>query len=330
MYAIGRLARCLLTVAAVWSPWTTGYAQTEPDTVIVRRQNSDQTIKRRGTIVEWKGMSLTLSSNGREREIDNDEIVEVQTTWSKDYVEGVAELRQGTTRESIAKFQSALNSESRPWAKRIIRSQLVDAFQMTEQNVAAIEQFFEIIQEDPQTRFLHLAPLPWTGSSNSLNRPAQKWIESRDPLTQLMGASWLLGGPQREQAIKVLESLARDIDARIKNLAIAQLWRTRTSVNAKQTKVWQGIIDKMPRSLRAGPCFVLADAQARSGQVELAQINLMRIPVLYSDQKSLSAAALYRAAGLLHNSGKTKQAQSVLNELVTNYPQTIWAQQATQ
>jgi tetratricopeptide (TPR) repeat protein len=298
--------------------------------VIVRRENSDQTLNRRGTIVEWKGMSLILHANGRDREIANDEIVEVRTPWSEDYVAGVAEFSQGKTQEAVAKFQTALNSESRPWAKRIIRSHLVDAFQMLEQPVAAIEQFIQIIQEDPQTRFLHLAPLPWTGSSKALTPQAQQWIESTDPVLQLVGASWMLGGPQREQAIKVLESLTRDIDARVKNIAIAQLWRTRTDVNAKQTEVWHGIIENMPRALRAGPYFVLADAQARSGQVELAEINLMRIPILYADQKALSAAALYRAASLLHNSGKTEKAQAVLNELVTHYPQTIWAQQATQ
>ena len=325
-------SRLLLVIAAAsaWLIAATGQAQTEPDTVIVRRQDSQQTIKRRGTIVEWKGLSLTLNSNGRDREIDNDEIVEVQTPWSQDYLEGSNELRRGQADQAIIKLQSALASETRPWAKRIIHSQLVDAFQMLEQPAAAMEQFFQIVREDPQTRFLHLAPLPWTGSGTALQASALQWIESRDPLTQLIGASWSLGGPQREQAISVLESLTSDIDVRIRSVAIAQLWRTRTRVNEKQTQVWQGFIEAMPASLRAGPYFVLADAQARIGLTQPAQINLMRIPILYSDQKSLSAAALYRTAKLMHNAGNTEQAQSVLNELVTNYPQTIWAQQATQ
>ena len=331
--ALGQATRWAFLIGALlvsMSVATAGFSQTEADTVIVRRADSQDTIKRKGTIVEWKGMLLTLHSTGRDREIDNDEIVEVQTTWNQDYVDGVTEYNQGKTQQAIVKFQSALNSESRPWAKRIIRSRLVVAFQMMEQPAAAIEQFVQILKEDPQTRFLHFAPLSWTGSSNALQPQAQQWIESREPVMQLLGASWLLGGPNREQAIKLLETLTRDIDARIKNIAIAQLWRTRTNVNPRQTEVWQGIIQKMPRSMRAGPYFVLADAQSRSGQLDLAQINLMRIPILYPDQKSLSAAALYRVAGLLNNSGKTKQAQSIVNELVTQYSQTIWAQQATQ
>ena len=86
----------------------------------------------------------------------------------------------------------------------------------------------------------------------------------------------------------------------------------------------------MPRDLRAGPYLVLAEAQARAGLIEQALVNLMRIPILYPEQRTLCAAALYRAASLLHNKGQTEQAQTLLNELITYYPQTIWAQQATQ
>ena len=149
-------------------------------------------------------------------------------------------------------------------------------------------------------------------------------------MTQLIGASWLLGGPNRDKGIKLLEELSRDIDPRIKNLAIAQLWRTRVGANRKQVEVWQKTVDQMPRDLRAGPYLVLADAQARAGWTDMAIVNLMRIPILFAEQKTLSAAALYRTGNLLHNTGNTEQAQSILNELVTNYPQTIWAQQATQ
>jgi tetratricopeptide (TPR) repeat protein len=320
----------LLVVGCALAISRIGSAQTQPDTVVTLRKESDQTIKRRGTIVQWKGMSLTIHSSGRDREIDNDDIVEVQTKWSEDYRSGIAELKTGKTQIAIVKLQEALKNESRPWAQRIIRSHLVDAFQSIEKPAAAVDQFLQIVREDPHTRFLHLAPLPWTGSTNSLDQPAQKWIESDEPVQQLIGASWLLGGAQRAKAIEVLQDLSRDIDTGIRNVAIAQLWRVRANVNLKQTQVWQQIIDQMPRSLRAGPCFVLADAQSRAGQVDEAQVNLMRIPILYADQRSLSAAALYRTANLLHNSGQPERAQTILDELVAKYPQTVWAQQVTQ
>ena len=305
-------------------------ATAQLDVVVTRRKDSEQTLKRKGTIIEWKGLSLTINSNGIEREIDNDQIIDIQTQWSNAYRTGLAELDSGNAQFAIVNFQEALKNESRPWAQRIIRAKLVDAFQLIEKHADAVGQFLEIVRDDPQTRFLYLAPLPWTGSSNTLDQSARQWIESRDTVSQLIGASWLLGGTHRDQAIKTLEELSRDIDPRIKSIAIAQLWRTRVNVNAKQVEVWQGIAEQMPLDLRAGPYLVLANAQARVGSTELAIVNLMRIPILYSEQKTLSAAALYRSGSLLHNKGQTEQAQTLLNELITNYPQTIWAKQATQ
>lgn len=300
------------------------------DVVVTRRKDSEQTLKRKGTIVEWKGMSLTINSDGVERDIDNDQIVEIQTNWSADYHSGLAELKTGKTQIAIVHFQEALRSESRPWAQRMIRAELVDAFQSIEKHASAVEQFLKIVEEDPNTRFLHLAPLPWTNSGNTLGSSAEPWIESRDSITRLIGASWLLGGPNRNKGVKILDELSGDIDPRIKNIAIAQRWRTRVNVNSKQVEVWQGIVDRMPRDLRAGPYLVLADAQARAGLTDMAIVNLMRIPILYPQQKTLSAAALYRSGSLLQNRGETRKAQSLLTELITYYPQTIWAQQATQ
>ena len=86
----------------------------------------------------------------------------------------------------------------------------------------------------------------------------------------------------------------------------------------------------MPRQFRAGPLFVLAGAQANCQKTDLALINYMRIPILHPQQRALAAAALYRSAGLLHNKGDAKQSKAVLNELLSKYPETIWAQQASQ
>lgn len=304
--------------------------QQTPDTVITRKRGAEKTVKRRGKIIDWRGAALTLEFNGRQREIDNAEIVQLQTAWDDSYQAGQSELRQGRTKLAIEQFGFALEKETRPWARRIIRSHLVEAYLAVEQPEDAVKQFLEIVSEDPQTRFLHLAPLPWAGSGNALVQQSEKWIESRQPIVQLIGASWLLAGPKRSQGIKQLEALSRDIDPGVRNVAIAQLWRTRANVSAKQTEVWEGLVEKMPRELRAGPLLVLADAQSKSQKTDQALLNLMRIPILYPEHRSLSAAALYRCASLLNNKGQAKQAKAILNELTTKYPETIWAQQASQ
>ncbi len=316
---------CLITLQV-----SNAFAQETLDIVVTRKPGSEKIVNRQGKIIDWRGISLTLESTGREREIDNADIVAVQTVWDDAYQAGLDELRQGRAKLAIQQLNYVVEKETRPWAKRIVRSHLVEAHLAVDQPEDAVKQFLEIVAEDPQTRFLHLAPLPWSGSGNALVQQAEKWVEIRQPIVQLIGGSWLLAGPKRAQGIRLLEQLSRDIDPGVRNVAIAQLWRTRTNVSAKQTEVWEKLVEKMPRQLRAGPYFVLADAQSKCQKTDQAMINLMRIPILFPEQRFLGAAALYRCASLLHNNGKTKQAKEITNELVTKYPETIWAQQTRQ
>ena len=301
----------------------------QEDVVITRRKNSQETVKRRGVIKEWKGLAITITNNAGEIEIENEAIVEVQTSWQPGYLAGLEALKSGDPTAAITLLRSALAAEQRAWAKRIIRADLVRAYRAGENDLAAIEQFLQMIQDDPQSRFFHHCPLPWLPTKVVLNQPAQQWIKSDDPAQQLIGASWLLTGNQRQEAIRVLEELSNDIDANIRYLAISQLWRTRKlNVNARQIEVWKSQIGAMPKPLRAGPWLVLAEAQARLDQIDEAIINFLRIPILYPDQIGLSAAALYRAGYLLHNTGRSKEAQMIWSELRQQHPDSLWAQQA--
>jgi tetratricopeptide (TPR) repeat protein len=326
--------RLILAVSVFWAfaLLTPMFARTinAQDVVVTKRKSAEGTIKRKGVVVEWQGLSLTLSSNEREIEIDNADIVELQTNWGSEYLAGLGELRAGRPQLALERFRSALEAEKRPWARRIIRSKMIDPLMSIENPAAAIDQFLKIVREDPQTRFAYLAPLPWTNSINGLDSQASEFVESNEPLTQLIGASWLLGGAKKPVALKVLEELSNDIDPTVQTLATAQLWRVRVGVNERQIDVWSSIVTQMPREVRAGPYLVLAESQSRAGQVDRAMVNLMRLPINYPDQRSLAAAALYRVAGLLHNKGDEEKAQSILKELITNHPETVWAKQATQ
>jgi len=329
-FRISQIRISILGFACLFTFLFSGTSRAQLDVVVTKRKNAEGTINRKGAIVEWLGLSLTLNSGGRETEIDNDDIVDVQTTWDAAYLAGVNELKAGRTQIAIAQFQTALTSEQRPWAQRIIRSKMIDAFLSIEKPADAVKQFLQITREDPQTRFAYLAPLPWSQSGIGIETQAQQWAQSNDPLTQLIGASWLTGGADKDAAVKILNDLASDIDPTVQSLATAQNWRMRVGVNEKQVEVWQEILDQMPRNMRAGPYYVLADAQARAGQVDRAMVNLMRIPVNYSEQRSLGAAALYRTAGLLKSKGDEQKSQLLLKELVAQHPQTVWANQARQ
>ena len=57
--------------------------------------------------------------------------------------------------------------------------------------------------------------------------------------------------------------------------------------------------------------------------------DFMRIVILHPDQEIIAAPALYRAASLLHNEGRTEVAASLVEELKTKYPQSPWAKEAS-
>ncbi len=301
------------------------------DLVLTRRAPSDETVKRRGTITEWRGSELTLDSDGRERKIANAEIVEIQTTWPTEYSQALASLELGDWESANKQLQTALAIETRPWARRAIRADLVRILSATEQHDTAIRQFLMILKEDPQTRHFYLCPLQWIATSQIPQSESQTLIDTTNPVERLVGASWLLGGSDREKATQVLETLASDIDPRIQSLAIAQLWRLRLlnlgSMNARQVQVWEARIAEMPSNLRAGPWYLVAEAQSRMGKTDDAAINWLRIPILYPEQLSLSAAALYQTSLLLHNASRAEEALAVVDELKLKYPQSVWASQ---
>ena len=303
----------------------------QTDIVVTQREPGSPIVNRKGTITNWIGDSLTIDSKGVEREIDNNTILKFETTWGNSYQLGKQELDSGNPSFAIVQFEEALTNETRPWAKLIIRAQLIDAYQSTEKYADAIRHFEAILRQDPQTRFFPLAPICWTGTGTVPADTTSRLGNSRNPFLQLIGASWMLSKPpQRNTGIQLLQTLSEDIDPRIKNIAIVQLWRTRLNVTDKQIRPWKNIISSLPREFRAGPYFVLAEAQTRVGQTQTAIANLMRIPILFPKQKSLVAAALYRVGNLLDNQGEAELAKSIFNELVTLYPQTVWAKQLSQ
>lgn len=301
------------------------------DLILTRRDSSDETVKRRGTITEWRGSELTLDSDGRERKIANAEIVEIQTTWPAEYSQALASLELGDWESANKQLQAALALETRLWARRAIRADWVRVLSAMEQHDTAIRQFLIIVREDPQTRHFYLCPLQWIATSQIPQSESQALVDATNPVERLVGASWLLVGSDREKAIKVLETLASDIDPRIQCLAIAQLWRLRLlnlgSLNARQVEVWETRIAEMPPNLRAGPWYLVAEAQSRTGKTDDAAVNWLRIPILYPEQLSLSAAALYQTRLLLHNASRADEARAVVDELKLKYPQSVWASQ---
>jgi tetratricopeptide (TPR) repeat protein len=300
------------------------------DTVVVRN-SAGSTLQRRGKIIEWKGSTLLLEMKPIDKKIDNRDIVSFQTLWPAAFQEAQQHILSGRFELAVGKLAQAIKDETRPWAKRHIRAELVRVLAALNQWEAAIDQFLVIIAEDPESQFYYLCPLKWLGNAAIVTAKAEALLKSGDPLEQLLGASWSLAGRNQESAAKLLEQLTSDIDVRIQKLATTQLWRLRamnlSSINDRQIAVWESKLAEMPEKFRAGPWHLIAELQMKQKQTDSAIINWLRIPILYPDQYSLSASALHQSSLLLDNLGRAYESLSLKNELKQRFPDTIWGKQ---
>lgn len=325
---MGKGLRVAVFVVAALGTLSDSDAQTT-DTVVVRTSTNNETINRRGTIVEWKGDSLTLEMQPGVREIDNEDIESFQTIWPPSYLEAQQEILRGQLEPALGKLLLAIKDETRPWAKRHIRAQLVRVMGALNQWEAAIEQFLLIYAEDQETQFFYLCPLRWLGNATIPASTSAALLKGREPVEQLLGASWSLPGREQEAGIKVLQQLSSDLDTRIQKMASTQLWRVRamnlSSINDRQIEAWESKLRELPDQFRAGPWYLIAELQMKLKQSDSAIINWLRIPILYPDQYSLSASALHQSSLLLDNLGRTDESLSLKNELKKKFADTIWA-----
>ena len=306
------------------------------DVLLVKKANSDTINKRKGFIEDWLGDSITISVNGSSKEIDSARVVDLQTTWPAAYESGKRLAADGKTGEAIKKYREALTVEKRPWAQRIIRSKLIPAYQLIGNSSAAVNEFRTIIDQDPNTRFMHLIPLPW--SNRVFPVPgASDWLDSDQTALQLLGAGWSLTSEKNQQkrAAETLDKLAGDLDPRIRNLATAQLWRLRTRLSPKQIKQWERIVVGMEPENRAGAMLILANAQQKHGNLDAALLNWMKIVTLHEHQSMLVAASLFQTASALRSitPDQTKQKSypqpdSFFAELNQRFPESSWAKRA--
>lgn len=318
--------------------WSACFGDTSnaQDVLIVKKANSEATIKRKGTIQEWLGYSVTISANGSTKQIDSTLVLDLQTTWPAAYERGERLAAAGSTKHAIQQYRQALSEEKRPWAQRIIRSKLVPAYQLVGNSSAAANEFRTIVAQDPNSRFMSLIPLPWSNRVQPIPG-ASDWIDSDQPALQLLGAGWTLTSEknQRQLATEVLDRLAGDLDPRIRNLATAQLWRLRTRLSPKQVAQWERIVDSMESENRAGPMLILAQAQQKQGNLDAALLNWMKIVTLHEHQSILVAESLFQIASALKSITPDQAKQKTypkpdpfFMELVNRFSQSSWAQQA--
>ena len=112
-------------------------------------------------------------------------------------------------------------------------------------------------------------------------------------------------------------------------MAQAQIWRAQVTVaDASQLAGWQQAIAQMPEAVRAGPYFLLGQAWARQGQSDKAALALLRVPLVYPENRALAARSLLEAGRCLADAGRRDEAAGLYREALEKYPETSAAADA--
>jgi tetratricopeptide (TPR) repeat protein len=280
-----------------------------------------------GEIDEFNARRITIRVNSGVPLLSypTDEVLNVSTHYGQQHLQGVSEFEAGHTGEARRLLEEALPREPRVWVQRELRAWLVRcALRDSDRRTAGIE-FVEIVNSDAETRHWGVAPLVWAPESigDSLREAAGNWLAARPDPVKLLGASILLLDPTfGEAARQELDRLTRSSNRYVVDLAKAQQWRLQLihdELSTYQISSWNERIDRMPKPLRGGPCYLLGRAYAGRGDLEQAAASFLWVPLVYGDDPLLSARASLEAANALERLGRTAESAALYGELVERY-----------
>lgn len=294
------------------------------DVVLIRNSKPGQpAVQRQGEIVDLAGNQLMFRGpSGQIEMIPLEQITEWRTPWSTTKDQADTLYLEKKYAEAVTFYQRAREEEQRVWARRQIIMRLIECHSATGNTAAAAEEFLILVASDPETTAWEIAPLAWRAvdDANALARAAQ-WIrDTRNPSKQLFGASWLLAGPQRNEAITVLQALAGGTNKRIATLAVIQLWRTRIITSPPEEPAsWLAGLERLPVETRPLGYYCVGEAFAKHNQPQKAALAYLRIPILYPRTRPLAADALLAAAAQLEKMQQREQAAALYREVLSDY-----------
>ena len=76
--------------------------------VVVEKKPDGTTARRKGSIIDWVGVSLKLDQSGRVREIDNDQIAAIETRWPVEYTQALSQIEDGELSNAADALDQAL------------------------------------------------------------------------------------------------------------------------------------------------------------------------------------------------------------------------------
>jgi len=249
-------------------------------------------------------------------------------------------LNEGRVGEAIQLLAQARAEESRLWVRRDVTAQIVRLLHARGQYAEAAREFLAAdFAFDSRSPFWSCIPLVWFPEINLSTsiQEAASWLKSNHSVGQLLGASFLLDGPNQTQAITALEKLRLAPDREVALVATAQLWRREIRTAQKTTiREWEKAVEGLPGELRAGPYYVMGTAWQSQGDLQKSLLAYLKPPILWPENRRIAARCLWEAAALANREDQLQggeqttlpwHAQALYQELARRYPESPWASQ---
>ncbi|HEX5444859.1 MAG TPA: hypothetical protein VFW87_13565, partial [Pirellulales bacterium] len=284
-----------------------------------------------GEVLDYTGEQIVIKlPDGREIKRPGKLVAAIESDWPPGQREADRLFAEHQFQAARERYTAAIRQENRRWVRREMFARLIACHRELGQFDAAGKLFLAIAHDDPQTPHFDQIPLRWLPGETppALEQAASTWLTDENPLAALIGASHLLNTSRRTAALEQLERLAGEKDRRISCLAEAQTWRTKiATADDHQLERWRRRVEEFPEHLRAGPDWVIGRTLAQHGRHNDAALMFLRVPILYSENRSLAADALATAAELLGKQGDAATADRLRRELLAAYPDSRQARQ---
>lgn len=276
--------------------------------------NPPQADRLSGSIEELDAQRIVFLENEKRREIPSDRVYRVEPVWRTRNAADAHKLftarRYREAKEAIAK---AVTNDLPRWQQRLMVAEFVDVFAaLGEYRLAGGVYVKSLAANQPPAMLLAQLPMNWTSlePDRMHYEAAVEWLESDDEFAQLLGASWMLLGPDRENARAQLSKLQSSKNQAIASLAVAQGWRLVPPLETP-TKLaeWFAFRDRLLEPLQVGPTEFIAERCARTGMVDIAVGQWSRIATMHADQPHRAFNALTAAARTLNQTNRGEEAK---------------------
>ncbi len=311
------------------------------DRITIRTDGGPKTL--RGTVLRCEGREglVFKAQSGSQEVFGIDRLLDVEPESTETSLAAENDERKGNFDSALLLYHKARENEQRPWVRQYLTARRVRAFNADGRLAEAFQEFYLLARSDPYSVFSDCIPLVWFSPDSfaalggaASEQAALQWVgaEAENPAASLLAASVLLSSSRRESrnlALERLKSLtfldATDQGRNAKptnetilrsqwaRLAVAQLWRTKIPMlkNEKEWETWEPLIENLLPSFRAGPYYLLGEACAKTRNDEKAILALMRIPIHFPEERTLTAKALAEAAVLLRKLGRDEEAANL-------------------